>query len=308
MILTGQSLAVHDEPYLIAQLAAMTPPLDEFGSSGAGLPYVSLKKGTTYYQAVIDHVHGLPAPHVVKGIHIIHGEADQRDATTRAQYQADLNEWQSDYATDIDAITSQSTQPFLVICQVNSWPQYSATAATGPTIGLAQLDAHLANSKVHLIGPKYQLGYDTTDYIHLTAQGYARLAQLHRRALQRIIAGTFAGPLYPVSAVRSGTTVTVQFNVPEGNLALDTTLVSAQTNYGFQWKDDSNSASISSVTLGADHTSVVITLNTTPTGANPKVRYGFITQFGNLRDTSTDTYTDGAGMHNWCVHFSQAVT
>ena len=87
--------------------------------------------------------------------------------------------------------------------------------------------------------------------------------------------------------------------MPAGVLAFDTTLVSARTNYGFEYYDSTSSATISSVAILDDDT-VRITLSGVPTGANQRVRYAYTgvpgtntgaqnagSAAGNLRDTDT---------------------
>jgi hypothetical protein len=118
--------------------------------------------------------------------------------------------------------------------------------------------------------------------------------------------------------------ITVNFNVPVAPLQFDTDRVLAKANYGFEYFDSTNSASIISVAIGSNGTSVIITLNNTPTGLNKKIAYAYTgTLFsgggryktgaprGNLRDSDTTPalYTTGlpsnfgTELYNWCVHF-----
>jgi hypothetical protein len=114
--------------------------------------------------------------------------------------------------------------------------------------------------------------------------------------------------LQPVSASYSGGVVTVQFDVPVEPLQWDTTTVASQTDYGFTVESDSGAETITSVDLGGDGTSVEITLSGTP-GANLRARYGFDTQYGNLRDSETRTSVyDGETLANWLVHSEIAVS
>src|SRR3569623_3754742 len=62
-------------------------------------------------------------------------------------------------------------------------------------------------------------------------------------------------------------------NVSDGVLVLDTTNVAAATKSGVIYSDDSSSASVSSVAITGDK-QITVTLNTTPTGTNPRLRFG----------------------------------
>lgn len=293
-LITGQSLAAGVSGDLIALLAV--EGIDAFGGGVDGQPYSVLKKGTAHYAETMAYVTDREdGPWIVEALHIVHGEKDTGDGVSASTYAGYLNEWQSDYDTDIKAETLQTEDVLAVVSQVNSWPEYPVS---GPTVGLGQLAESISNPNVIMAGPKYQLGY-SPDEIHMSAAGYERLAIMHVRAH---LAGPSWTPLQPASATIDGTTITVQFDVPVTPLQFDTTTVAAQTNQGFTVVSDSGAETISGVALGVDGTSVEITLSGTP-GANPKVRYGFASQYGNLCDSETDD-----SLANWCVHFEQAVT
>lgn len=273
-----------------------------------GARYTALKKGTaTYANAIAICANTVDT---VTAVHVVHGEADTRDAVAPATYQGYLDEWQSDYDTDIKATTGQVSDVAMILAQTCSWPAYAALSGVDhASIGLAQLKAHRDNAAITLACPAYQLA-GKADGIHLTGAGSHHLGELMARAHLAVIDGAGWDPLMPLSVVRTGSVVVVEFAVPVAPLVFDTTTVAAQTNYGFEYHDDSDSATISSVVLGANGTSVEITLSGVPSGSNPHVSYGYSAgKLGNLRDSETAASTlDGTRLANWCVHFSDPVT
>ena len=126
-------------------------------------------------------------------------------------------------------------------------------------------------------------------------------------------------PLKPVKITRSGAIITVKFAVPVPPLVIDTTRVLAQTNYGFEYADDAASATINGVSVVSGDT-ITITLSTTPTGANPRLRYAYTgvsgawagcnqagSARGNIRDSDTTPSLYGNNLYNWLVHFDYPV-
>lgn len=273
-----------------------------------------LSKGSTAYNTNITAVTNAFAicaaqrrPHRVRAVHWFQGEEDQSLNTPYATYRAALAQLQADYDADIKAITGQSAAVQLITYQVNSWHNYPS-GHDDPTIGLAQLDEAIANANVHLSTPTYHLEH-YTDGVHLVPAGYYHLGELCARAHAAVF-GAGWDCLRPISATRVGAVTTVQFNVPVGPLRFDTAIVAAQTNMGFTYTDSSSPPAISSVVLGGDGTSVVVTLASTPTGTGKKIRYGWLnTMKGNLCDSETAVSVyDAVRLSNWCVHFDQAVT
>ncbi|MBZ9649989.1 hypothetical protein K9B33_20860 [Sphingobium sp. 3R8] len=91
----------------------------------------------------------------------------------------------------------------------------------------------------------------------------------------RIKGQTFK-PLWPVTGgvTRVGAVITIPMELPLGTTALsiDTDWVAAIDKYGFKFTDDSGSTpAISSVAISG--TSIIVTLASTPTGANKRIRY-----------------------------------
>ena len=286
--------------------------------------YNGLKKGTTSYTNALNDVTAVHAtssaigqPDRVVAITAIHGESDALEGTTQAQYEADLAQWQSNYQTDTEAITGQTGTIPLFTDQDSSMTNF-AMATSG--IPLAQLAASIDYpGLIYLVTPKYFFQY--IDGTHLVNSSYRWLGEYYGKAMKKVIVdGQPWVPLSPKSIERSGNAIYAKFNVPAGQLAFDTTTVSARTNDGFEYSDSSSSASISSVSLVATDT-VKILLNTVPNGANQKLAYAFTGTSGslagatstgsiggNLRDTDTTTGLYGDHLYDWSVQFQQAMT
>lgn len=303
---------------------AIAAPPDEVtfhGQAWGGKNYLALKKGGSsgVYEKVLAQVASVAAarPSVIyKGVSCIHGEQDGLDNNT--SYAANLTEWQANFETDIKALTGQTEAVPLYLCQVSTASGYgniSGISSTGFPSQLQQLAAHKANSKIHLVCPKYHLPY--YDHSHITNTAQRILGEYYAKAFAVVESGGDWEPLRPTTIVGSGSTVTVSFTGRMGALAFDTTLVDAATNQGFAYQDDAG-RTISSVAIVGDQ--VVITLSGA-IGANPLLAYAYnngaggsanqvagLGARGNLRDSDTAVSAfDGARLYNWCVTFKESV-
>jgi hypothetical protein len=186
---------------------------------------------------------------------------------------------------------------------------------------LAEAEANPA--KTILVGPRYFLPYAVEDAdfpgIHPSNEGYRWLGEYYGKVYKKLVVdGGSWSPLRPGSLARSGSVMTVFFQVPEPPLVLDTTLVTDPGNFGFEYTDDSeNPPSISSVEITGDNT-VEVTLSAEPTGDNKRLRYAYTGvpgnpagpssgPRGNLRDSDATTSLSGRTLYNWCVHFDKPV-
>lgn len=295
------------------------------GVSATG--YSGLKKGTVPYQNGMDQVATMKAvadeldiPYKVIGVTVIHGEGDFTGCNAAA-YQGYLEEWQNDYETDVKAITGQAEDIPLFTDQMSAIP--SSYGCTTDDMAVAQFSAAEDNpGNIIMVGPKYFLNY--TQGIanpHLQNTSYRLLGEYYGKVIKKVMFDKETWvPLSPQSIVRSGNIIVAQFNVPEGPLVLDTSLVAQRTNYGFEYIDDTSSASISSVEL-LNSDSVKITLDTTPTGTNPYLAYAYTgtpdtiigaaypnSVGGNLRDSDSTPSLYGSNLYNWSVVFKKAFT
>ena len=227
--------------------------------------------------------------------------------------------WQSDYQTDIKAITGQTGTIPMFVAQSSAWtaPSYGDSWASSPFYALA--DSLSNPGRIILVTPEYFLPHNSADGVHLTPTAFHQLAEYFAKAYNKVIlSGSAWSPLRPTTIALSGSVITVNFTGNVGNLVLDTTLVSDPGNYGFTYSDSTSSASISSVAL-TSATTVQVTLNQAPTGSSQMLGYannGTLGNFGGpttgprgcLRDSdATPDLFSTTPLYNWCVHFNYAI-
>ena len=276
--------------------------------------YAGLKKGTAYYtkgmdqvQKAMDFAVTYSNEYRVVAITTVHGESDHKGGT--ANYDDLLLEWRSDYDADVKVLTGQTNDIPMFFCQMSSHTKYGDATSLIPYDQLWVAE----NSRLHyMVCPKYFLPY--SDGVHLNAQGYRLLGEYYGKALKQVLVdGLDWQPLKPTEISIAGAVITVKFHVPAPPLMIDTATVLSQTNLGFEYADDSASATISSVVIVAGDV-IEITLNTAPTGANPRVRYAYTgvaganagssgAARGNIRDSDSTSSLYGNTLYNWLVHF-----
>lgn len=285
-----------------------------------GKEYAYLKKGGTYGYAesivAIQDAKTLATKYAsaitVPGILCVHGEADQGSNT----YQVDIEQWQSDYQTDIAAITGQVGVLPIFHSQHSSWSATNVTTAKSPYALLAAYEAN--PTKTILVCPKYFITHHS-DGVHLVNEMYRWLGEYYAKAWYAVVAlGGSYSPLRPTSILRTGANIDVTFAGNVGDIELDDTLVSDPGNYGFEYTDDSSPPAIDSVTVTGSNT-IRVTLASTPTGTNKRLRYAYTGVSGNdggpttgargcVRDSDPAVSLHEDNLYNWCVHFDKAAT
>ena len=285
-----------------------------------GFAYTQLRRGTQAFSNGINQhrlgqfiADSTSKSYTVRCVTIVHGEEDHQ--RVNSQYAADLAEWQRDYQTEIQSRGQTRPIPMLH-SQMSSFTSFLATWSFIPT---EQLKASVADPrKIPLVGPKYIFSYK--DGVHLLSKEYRRMGEYYGRVYSHIFleGGTWE-PLRPLSIKRKDAVIRVRFHVPEPPLVLDTTAVTNPGNYGFEYSDSSSSPpSIKSVSI-VDEDTVEILLSATPTSTSAKflgyavtgisgAKSGPVTGArGNLRDSDTTPSLYSSALHNWCVHFREAI-
>lgn len=279
-----------------------------------GTAYSGLKKGTIPYNNLLASVTKAKALAAAEGwaywvpcINFQHGETDGGNAN----YFDALVELQSDLDADIRAITGQSAPVQFYMGQ----PSTFGDSATASNAVKAIYRAAKELPQYTIVCPQYAFSY-AADLLHMDSEGYYRLGEYHAKAMlvEQYGAGRWM-PLMPESVSRTGAQIDIAFHVPVAPLVLDTTTISDPGHYGFDFVDDSASASIASVAL-LDSTTVRITLTGTPTGANKRIRYaldGYADPRlpgqgprGCLRDSDNTPSALGGALPNWCLHFEES--
>lgn len=237
----------------------------------------------------------------VAAVLLTHGESDLGSAT----YGADVLQLQADYETDLKAITGQAgTIPIVATQPSAGYPQPGVGNTSN--INDVLLSTYLANpSRVILAGSKIGLSYWSGDY-HIDAAGTRDLGYMYADAVAPLITGGAAfTPLYPVSATRSGSVVTVTLN---RSASFDTTLWGSThaSAYGGAWANgrgfeavNSGGSPIAITSVSIVGAVVTITCASAPTTISNAL-YGDGT--GTIRRTQV---RDTSG--NWLVQFSRAV-
>lgn len=320
-------------------ISQMTLPSQNFNSivtlNGMGnTAYSGLKKGSNNYTNSINRVIAAKnialsttqTPYIVSAVTIVHGENDSYVTPNPiVNYKLFLEEWQNDYQVDIQNITGQTDIIPMFTCQVASNTAYGSSRAT---IALAQLQAAIDNpTKIYLVGPKYI--YDYSDPVHMNSYSYRRHGEYYGKVMKKVLVDKQPWvPLSPSTITRNNNIITVNFHVPVAPLQFDTTAVMPVANYGFEYINAGSGITITNVALGANGTSVILTLSGTPstpgqvgyayTGINTTATGRFIagSTKGNLCDSdptpalnqdSSTPVNMGTTLKNWCVQFVRNV-
>lgn len=281
-----------------------------------------LSKGGSHYSRLLDQVqYGLDLSnaegktYATQAVTWTQGESDYLIGTTKASYLTKVQQLVADIQTDVTAITNQTVPVEFISYQLAS---HIHGGSSVPTIALALLEAAESNPLMHIATPMYHVPYE--DGFHLTGVGSRWLGGYYGLAYKRIVInGEAWKPLQPISTVRQGTIVEVNFHVPYGRLEWDTTQVTANTNMGFDLVD-SGGTPLGITSVSIQDTARVRIIADAPVPAGAKIRYawsggatGPVTgPRGNLRDNQGDIITFDIGsenkrMDNWCVIFEMEV-
>lgn len=318
--------ALSESPILMQSLTARRLLIDEpeLGIIAAtyamgGQRIAELSKGTVKYQngldsieAVRDILAGYGMPMTVPFISWRQGESDASQDVTFEYYYDALVQLRADYEADLFAITGQTGTLPMVLDQVSG--KIHLTERINVT--LAQLQVALDYPDLFICaGPKYQFPY-VEDGVHVDSEGSAMLGAKFAEASAAARLGERWFPVYATSATRTGTTVTMTFACPNGELTIDDETIPDPGNYGLRWADDGdgNAPEITSVVLVASNT-LELELDVEPTGSNGYIGIAdfeaVATALPNgaaggcrscLRDDSPINDTNGNPIHHWACH------
>lgn len=190
---------------------------------------------------------------------------------------------------EVPAYTAEALPPHVYLFQINNAD--TATAATGVERTQLAVSVSRLGSGVTLIGPMYQcpLFEEVGDDIHGTELGRMVLADAFALVKAKVDAGETFSPLRPLSSSRAAAIVDVNFAVPAGALAFDTTWVAAAPNKGFRAYLVSSGVELtisSAVILDTD--TVRIALSADP-GGPVRIDYAL------AADTTDDGWASGRG-------------
>jgi hypothetical protein len=287
-----------------------------------GTPYSGLEKGTAPYALgllelsnALAAAQSLDQAYQVTAVTCVHGEQD--DVLGNGPYYAGyLRQWQQDIDADAKAITGQTNEVPMFLCQMSSWTANNRAATS--LIPAAQLYAAETYPSHFLVCPKYFLTY-YSDGIHLTAQSYRRLGEYYGKVMKKVlIDGQRWRPLTPDSISISNKNITIILHVPVSPIVNDIS-IGSKAYYGFEYADDSSSAAISSAFISSSN-AVTIVLNKVPSGAHPRLRYAYTgtpgalaganqtgSARGTIRDSDATASLSGDSLVNWLVHFDYSI-
>lgn len=255
-----------------------------WSSGSGGQPYSALKKGTNRWTNFLGSVSAakriatdtLGKTLIVLGVVWVQGENNVSDSETT--YRDYLLELETDIQADIKPITGQTADIKLIIPQISNWAMGYATVNDIRGVPLAQLAAAETRPDTILLASPMYLGATLgSGNLHYTGPNTVRWAQGIANVFESLIIRRDASwtPLKVSSVNRVGATVTLTYAVQQEPLVLDTTTITnyADGHYGFSYRDDVGTVSISSVALSGTN-QVVITLSSSTLGANPQILVG----------------------------------
>ena len=237
------------------------------------------------------------------------GEADVVGNTNYATYRAALVQYFADLKTYGNAQLDGNFSPKFVTYQVSNPYVSNGVQNWGPIDAL--LDVGLNETDMFCAGPWYWLEYEDT--AHLESLWYRRGGEMIGKVMHAAVNGTNWKPLYWTDATRSGSTITVTYDVPVGNLVKDTsgTYVTDPGDAGFEY----SGANISSVTV-TSATTLDIALDASAGGTLGYARQETSNNVGPangargiIRDSDTATAVhDSHPLYNWACHQEEVVS
>ncbi len=262
-------------------------------TAGRGTTTIAaMSKGSSWYTSAVAPM--IAAAGAIPGysahiIPFVQGERDADDGTSRASYLAALNLLQADMEADLKAASGQTGPVYMMVVQISKY------TVTNPGPALAQYDAVKNNPKVLFACPAYIIPYVNT--IHYSSVGNKLVGAYVGRAYKQMLAGNKPDVLMPISVTRRANVLRVKFSVPQMPLRLDNVGMADTFANGFRVTSNNVTVPITSMSIEGD--TVVIVLESTPTGA-VEVRYGLdysglgrpaAMGCGNLRDSANDKVT-----------------
>jgi len=243
------------------------------------------------------------------------GGSDISEGTTKLDYYNRLNQLISDYNTDLTTITKQHHSLMWIGSQESVKPNLDQDG-----IAQAQYDVMLNNPSFTLANPVYILKFEFDNAHYKPESDRIQGAYYGIFAHRWLTGATKPYPLYPFSFTITGNSIAIKFHVPVLPLKIDTTIITAETNYGFRVVNNvGTDITITSITITSDDT-VTIVCSASPVGgrvlyARPKTdtwinfgTYQMLGGRGNLRDSQGDKVKRyGYDMHNFCLAFNISI-
>ena len=174
----------------------------------------------------------------VVGCYWAHGESDATTAT--ATYKSSVLAYRAATQAFLLGLTGQTTPVKWVLTQASSTAEAADDELTKVAILAFPELMREAPDVFRVAGPHYpfQSQYVPGDYVHFLNQGYLRIGEHTAWACGRWLFGDDDPlPVYPLSAVASGTTITVTWSRP---IVVDAAHVPARTFWGIEVSTGAN--------------------------------------------------------------------
>ncbi|WP_173995024.1 hypothetical protein [Agrobacterium tumefaciens] len=251
-------------------------------SARGGTAYSRLRRGSPQYTEALRIVERCRAVSAAQGRSLevlcmgsFHGQQDSLDGTSREEYLADINAWQTDLDADIRRITSQIRPIKLYMAQTSY--RGLGTLGTPREPALAQLEAPKRNPYVKHIGPLYQNPGSTADGGgHLKAAGFYQAGLLMGKAM---LEGEFGPKWTPLECVEawwaSSTSIMLRYNQALGLESDDARIKISNlgAGRGVDFLDGSSSPpTVSSIAIASGTTDTIeVILSAAPIGLRPRI-------------------------------------
>lgn len=297
-----------------------------FSVGRGGMPWKDLTRGGDYYSVFLNALSAardlLSAQGLtprLRGLLVIHGEADTGNGTGRHKYRKMLNTWRVWAQEDAKTIFGQNQ------CEVEMFASQCCQGDGGTMkfkpmpISLAQLDADNFNNYTTTVGPIYWVPSAAGNVTHPSAIGYARMGEMFADAVfKKAYSGQSYVPIYITESIFTDQThIRLTYSADIAIEADDSiiNLSALGSGKGFDFTDGSASPpAISSVTVvGARE--IEITLSAAPLGAFGRLFYAHRQTAGSVSMSQTSyrggvrslapfmtSTVNGVDNYHWACH------
>lgn len=241
-------------------------------------PYDALKKDTTPYNHHLAQVaagkvaaEALGLTYRVLCVIAIHGEFDE--AANNAAYKDDLATWQSDYETDVKALSGQAEDvPMFHAAQGTAGARQYNSSNYNASSAIQLFQAHFLNpGKVVLASPETFLDFYSLP--HFTAASHAWLGEQLAKVVKQVCFDALPfDPIYPSGAAIVGNTIVLDLVVPVPPVRLDYLFNAFTDSAGFRFESSNGTIFPTSVAVtGASQ--LTLTFGSAPGGTAKRLAY-----------------------------------
>ena len=146
------------------------------------------------------------------------------------------------------------------------------------------------------------------DFTHFTGAGYVDIGEDLARAHNDLLWSPVGPQVIQITAAsRSGDTVTLTLDAPDGGLYFDTTTITERDAKGFTFEDDSGAIAIDTVTItddgdGTGIATITLDLASTPSGTDERVLYAISPQDSGTPTVELAPRGNVRNAARWAVH------